>query len=90
MSGSKTTESPQVELIRSFAQGYEKMDPDHLAKHCHRDLRRVIYPRSLGLPEETKEQWLERITELMSFWTSCEVSYGRFVAWYFPPSSIPR
>ena len=80
----ETTDSPQLQFVRSFIQGYEMRDPNHLAKHWHKDLRRITYPRSLGLPEENREEWLQRITELISLWISFEVSYIRVVARSFP------
>ena len=77
MSGPETTESAQVEFVRSFIHGYEKIDAGHLAKHWHKDVRRITYPRSLSLPEENGEEWYKRIAELLSLWTGSEVSCGQ-------------
>lgn len=85
---SSGTESPQVQFIRSFVQGYEKKDVSHLVKHWHRDLRRITYPQSLGLPEETREEWLQRITELISLWTSSEVDRGQVLFILLPAKSL--
>ena len=67
--------SPQVKLIYEWGQGFEKKDPSLIAKSLHKDYRHIAYPRSLGLPEKTKEEWLERLVEIMSLWTENEVSY---------------
>lgn len=85
MSSAETTESPQIKFMRSFIQAYEKRDLSQLAKYWHKNLRRIIYPRSLGLPEETKEEWAQHITELMNLWTGLEVSSGQVVTWSSPP-----
>lgn len=70
MSNPQSPDSPQVKFIRLFVQGHEKRDIDHLAKHWYNDLRRITYPRSLGLPVETREEWFQSTTELISRWTS--------------------
>ena len=67
-------DSPQVKFVRSYIQGYEKRDLGHLERHLHKDARRVTYPRSLSLPEESREEWLRRLTELVGLWTDSEVS----------------
>ena len=67
-------DSPQVKLVRSYIQGYEKRDVGHVAKHLHKDARRVTYPRSLSLPEENREEWLRRLTELAGLCTDSEAS----------------
>jgi hypothetical protein len=85
MSSSETADSPQVKFIRSFIQDYGKGDPDHLAKHWHKDVRRITYPRSLDLPEETGGEWLQRITELLSLCTTSEVSNGQLLLCSFLP-----
>ena len=47
----------------------------------HKDYRHATYPRSIGRPEQTREEWLKHITEYMSLWTEFEVSYiGRHEA----------
>ena len=41
---------------------------DRIAKTIHKDFRHLAYPQSLGKPEETKAEWLERWAGLMSLW----------------------
>lgn len=49
---------------------------DYLATLLHKDHRRIYYPRSLGVPEHTKEEWLKFAADFVGkFWTDCEVSY---------------
>ena len=78
MSSSQTTDSPQVKLILDWAEGFKKGDKDYIAKHLHKDHRRITYPRSLNRPELTKEEWLARAEEILKCWTAVDVSYTSF------------
>jgi len=51
------------------------MNVDILAKCLHKDFRRVIYPRSMGLSAQNKEEWVRHITGVMSLATAFEVGY---------------
>lgn len=75
MSNMETNGSPQLELVRSFQVGIEKRDVAQCAKTMHKDHRRYTHPRSIGKPVQTKEEYLQHIGELFSFWTEdCEAS----------------
>jgi hypothetical protein len=77
MSSQEAADSPQVKLIRSFVEGFKTGDVDLLAKHLHKDHRRITHPRSLGKPEQTREEWLQHIAEFISLWTDgCQASYN--------------
>ena len=78
MSSSQTTDSPQVKLILDWAEGFKKADKDLIAKHLHKDHRRIIYPRSLNRPEVTREEWLSRAGEILKHWTDIDVGHTRF------------
>ena len=41
----------------------------------HKDFRCVNYPRSLGKPEQTREELLEHWAGIISLWADTEVSY---------------
>ena len=69
MSGSQTADSPEANLMRSWLEGWEKKDVNHLANLMHEDHRRITYPRSVGKPEQTKEEYLKNTGELLSLWT---------------------
>jgi len=43
MSSPETTDSPQVKLVNSFIEGFKERDMDHIAKHLHKDHRRITY-----------------------------------------------
>lgn len=76
MSSPQTTDSPQVKLAHSFIEGFKKGDVDHLAKYLHKDYRCITYPRSIGKPVETREEWLQHIAQFIALWTDgCEVSF---------------
>jgi len=62
-------DSPQVKLIHEWGQGFEKKDINHIAKYLHKDYRHIHYPRSLGQPEQTKEQWVEHFTRILGLMT---------------------
>jgi len=67
-------DSPQVKLMHEWSQGFEKKDLALIAKCLHKDYRHTYYPRSLGKPEATREQWLEHLTGVVKLWTDHEVS----------------
>ena len=68
-------DSPQVKYIHEWLQAIQTKDLDHLAKCLPKDYRHTYYPRSLGKPEQTKEEFLEYIAGLYSIWPEFEVSY---------------
>ena len=75
MSGPEPTESLQLKLVHSFFEAFKNRDIDRIATFLHKDHRRIYYPRSLGLPELTREQWLKfAATFIREYWTDCEVS----------------
>jgi len=69
MSSPQTTDSPRVKLLSELARAFQTGDVALIAKHVHKDHRRTIYPRSLGRPELTGEEWLRNISEQMNLWT---------------------
>ena len=46
-----------------------------IGKCLHKDYRNTMYPRSLGKPEQTKEEWPEYVVGLFNLWTERKVSY---------------
>ena len=75
-------DSSQVKLMHEWDQGFEKKDPSLIAKSLHKDYRHTLYPRSLGKPEQTREQWLEYIAGVVSLWTDREVSCTIYTGCY--------
>ena len=76
MCDSQSSESPQVKVMLEWGKGFEARDVKILEKYLHDDFRAISYPRSLELPEQNKEQWLQRMTMIIGLWTEgCKVSY---------------
>ena len=72
----ETKGSPQLELVRSFLLGFEKQDVGLFEKPIHKNFRRTFHPRSIGKPEQTREQYLQYAEEFASLWgEEREVSY---------------
>jgi len=62
---------------------------DHIAKHLHKDHRRITYPRSVGKPEQTREEYLQHTSEVVDLWTGCEASYWLLLLKLPPPANPP-
>ena len=69
MADPENSDSPQVKLFRESGLGFETRNLDLIAKTLHKDFRYIAYPRSLGHPEQTREQWLERCAGIIGVWT---------------------
>ena len=61
--------------MREWGQGFRRRDLDHISKTLHREYRHITYPRSLGKPELSREEWLEQFAGIMGLWINLEVSY---------------
>lgn len=59
--------SPQIKLVNDWSEGFLEMNVEILGKPLHKDFRRLVYPRSLGEPEQNKEEWLKEITGIIGF-----------------------
>jgi hypothetical protein len=76
MADPETSDSPQVKLVHECCHGFGTRSIDRIAKTLHKDYRNVAYPKSLGKPERTKEEWLEHLAGIISLWAAdSEVSY---------------
>ena len=85
MSNPQTTESPQVKLMREVGRALAKRDLGPFAKHTHKDCRRVHYPRSLGRPDQTGEEWIQAWADIFSLWTGDgEVRCANFYSIFLP------
>jgi len=72
MSSAEITDSPQVRLMHSLVEGFRNKDMDHVAKLLHKEHRRITYPRSIGKPEQTKEEYLRHTGEVMGLWLDAD------------------
>ena len=62
--------------MHQWGRGLQTRDLDLIAKPLHKDFRYVAYPRSLGKPEQTKEEYLGHYAGIISLWAAdLEVSY---------------
>ena len=75
MSNPESSESPQVKLMHEWGSGFRKRDLNLIVKALHKDYRHIIYPRSLGMPEQTREEWFEHFAGVIALWTDLEVTY---------------
>ena len=76
MADSESSDSPQAKLLFECSQALQAKDMDTIAKYLHKDFRVVCYPRSLGIPDHTKEDWLERWAGIISLQAGdIDVSY---------------
>ena len=88
----ESSDSPQIKLIRECSRGFQTRDPNLIAKALHKDFRNVPYPRSLGWPEQTKEEFLEQYVGMSSLWAADpEVSYiGYSIGPFAATKSLPQ
>ena len=78
--------SPQIKLVTDWNEGFLQRNVDILVKHMHKDFRRVIYPRSLGHPEQNREEWLKEITGMLGIATGVDVGHTPCYSYFLPPS----
>lgn len=71
--------APETKLVLEWGCGFQKKDPDHLAKYLHKDFRHVTYPRSLNRPVQNKEEWIAQMKQIFPLWTEMEVSFLRYL-----------
>jgi hypothetical protein len=76
MANPESSDSPQVNLFLECSRGFQEKDLGAMTKSLHKDCRYIAYPRSLGKPDQTKEEWLEKWAAVVSLWAGeLEVSY---------------
>ena len=61
--------------MHEWDRAFGNKDMDLLAKLLHKDYRYTGYPRSLGKPDKTKEEWLEHTKGILNIRTAHEVRY---------------
>ena len=52
-------QSPQTKAIMAWAQGFIDSDLDQISASLHPDYIHDTFPRSLKVPQQNKEQWIE-------------------------------
>ena len=87
-----SSESPQLQIVNEFGRGFDEGDITLLTKHLHKDFRRNIYPRSLGIQERNREEWIKNMEVVVGFTTGVTVGASSPVAIHetsYPPSRRP-
>ena len=70
MADPESSDSAQTKLFRECRRGFQTRDLELIASTIHKDYRYIAYPRSLGKPEQTKEEWLNRWAGLIGLWSA--------------------
>jgi hypothetical protein len=69
--------SPQIKLVNDWNDGFTEMNVEIIGKHLHKDFRRLVYPRSIGQPEQNKEEWLKELSVGFGFGIGFDVGHTR-------------
>jgi len=72
MSVFENPETPQLKLVSEWNVGFKEKNLDILAKSLHKDFRRYTYPRSLGQPVQTKEEWFGHLAKVIDITSEFE------------------
>ena len=75
MSDPKSSDSPQLKFTLGLLQSLQRKELEPLAKVLPNDYRQIFHPRSLGKPEQTREEYLEYVAGFLKLWNEFEVSH---------------
>ena len=78
--------SPQIKLITEWHEAFLQRNVDTAVKPLHKDFRRVVYPRSMGFPEQNKDEWLKELTGILGLATGFDVGHTPCYSNLLPPS----
>jgi hypothetical protein len=78
--------SPQIKLICDWNDAFTKMSVESFGKLMHKDFRRSIHPRSIGQPEQGKEEALKELSGILDFVTGIDVGHTLCYSNLLPPS----
>jgi hypothetical protein len=73
--------TPQSEVVKKFFEACLTLDMNNTEPFISKDFRYQTFPKIVGLPDESKEGYLERYGVLLSLMTKIEVCIQT------PPSS---
>lgn len=73
MSDLVTSVSPQINLVNEWYRALKARDLELIKKPLHKDHVRITHPRSLGKPDQGREEWLEEFGASLGFMTDFEV-----------------
>jgi hypothetical protein len=77
--------SPQIKLINDWNEGFIQMNVDIVGKYLHKDFRRSVYPRSIGQPDQSKEEWLKELSVILGLATEFDVGHTPYYSDLLPP-----
>jgi hypothetical protein len=77
--------SPQIKLVDDWCEGFAEMNVEIMGKHLHKDFRRSVYPRSIGDPEQSKEELLKDMSAMVGFSTGWDVGHTPCYTNLLPP-----
>lgn len=69
-----SSENTQLSVVRKWNEGFEKKDINLLVDPLHKDFTCVQYPRSLGMPDQNKDEWHKHMAAVLSSWDEMKVS----------------
>ena len=58
-------ESAQSKFVHEWSRGFHENNLDTIVKPLHKDFRYALYPRSLGAPEQNREQFTECMKQMV-------------------------
>jgi len=67
--------SPQIKLINDWNDAFTERNMEVFVSYLHKDFRRSVYPRSLGQPEQNREEALKELSGLLGFVTGIDVGH---------------
>ena len=96
MSSIKTTDSPQLKVIQEMTEGFNKKDAALFTKHLQKDFRYKLYPKSLGIKEQSREEWIAHMMQVFTAFASktdvgcirCQSSVLRLISTYPAESGV--
>jgi len=85
-----SSDSAQVKLVTEWGKGFQKKDLAILEKPLHKDFRHVTYPRSLGRPEQNKEEWLAQLAKIIPLWIETKASHFNHRTSFVAANPLPQ
>jgi len=71
--------APQLKAAQKWIDAYITRDIDEISAVCSKDYTHQTLPRSLGLPEETRAEYIQRCGGLLPSFTNFDVCIHRWV-----------
>ena len=71
------TNTPQLKLINQWVDAYASCDASKLAPLLSKNYKHQTFPESIGEPDETKEEHIQRFGQLGSLITKLDVRVQR-------------